>query len=228
MSCSSASTEPNAASCWRPLAGFIYLIFNPRYTWLKGSVALRDSLSSGNKIAQPDVSLQDHAASFQNALLEIGQRVLAHVLEQCRAAELWALMCWVVRRARYFSASICHVSLAGGAGIVLFTVQHNFEHAYASSTARLGLRHRRDRGHELSDPAGMVELVYRQHRLSPHSPSLANIPDYRLVDCHDEYEHLFAGVTRVKLSQVNGALKCILWDRHARQIISVAEYQQRA
>ena len=54
----------------------------------------------------------------------------------------------------------------------------------------------------------------------------ANIPNYQLVACHAEYEHLFDRVARVKLSQVCGALRCILWDRHARRIISLAEYQR--
>jgi len=54
----------------------------------------------------------------------------------------------------------------------------------------------------------------------------ANIPNYQLVACHAEYEHLFNRVARVKVSQVCGALQCILWDRHARRIISLAEYQR--
>jgi hypothetical protein len=38
---------------------------------------------------------------------------------------------------------------------------------------------------------------------------------------------LFSSVTRVKLSEVLGASKCILWDTRAHRIISVAEYQRR-
>jgi len=119
------------------------------------------------------------------------------------------------------------VSVAGGAGIVLFTVQHNFEHSYASD----GERWDHDTGaiegtSFLILPSWLnwftVNIGYHHiHHLS------ASIPNYRLVACHDEYQHLFVDVTRVKLSEVPGALKCILWDTRAQRIISVAEYQQQ-
>lgn len=36
----------------------------------------------------------------------------------------------------------------------------------------------------------------------------------------------FSSVTRLRLAEVPGALKCILWGRRAQRIISVAEYRQ--
>jgi omega-6 fatty acid desaturase (delta-12 desaturase) len=47
-----------------------------------------------------------------------------------------------------------------------------------------------------------------------------------LAECHNEYQHLFTDVTRIELSQIHKALKCILWDTRSRRIISVAEYRQ--
>ena len=47
-----------------PLVGFIYLIFNPRFTWMKGSIGLLIH-TVRRKMAQPAVSLQAHAASYQ-------------------------------------------------------------------------------------------------------------------------------------------------------------------
>ena len=54
----------------------------------------------------------------------------------------------------------------------------------------------------------------------------ASIPNYCLSECHKEYQELFSRVTRLKLSEVLGALKCILWDTRTQRIISVAEYHQ--
>ena len=45
---------------------------------------------------------------------------------------LWVLMCWAFGTALFFSIYLISASLAGGAGIILFTVQHNFEHSYAT------------------------------------------------------------------------------------------------
>lgn len=57
-----------------------------------------------------------------------------------------------------------------------------------------------------------------------HHPS-AGVPNYRLAACQDQYQSLFSNVTRVRLHEVPGAVKCILWDQSTRRIISVAEHQ---
>ena len=140
----------------------------------------------------------------------------------------WVAMCLICGTAQFFSIYVLTVSIAGGAGIVLFTVQHNFKHAYASDSTHWD--------HDTGAIEGTSFLVlprwlnwctvnigyHHIHHLS------ASIPNYRLVECHEEYEHLFTRVTRVKLNESLGALKCILWDRSAHRIISIEEYQQRA
>src|SRR5580704_6428948 len=136
----------------------------------------------------------------------------------------WGIMCWYCGSALFFTIYLLSVSLAGGLGIVLFTVQHNFEHAYASGSERWDYDAGAIEGTSfLALPGWLnwftVNIGYHHiHHLS------ANIPNYCLVECHDEYQHLFSRVTRVKLSEVLGALKCILWDTRAQRIISVAEY----
>ena len=85
----------------------------------------------------------------------------------------------------------------------------NFEHSYASDSERWD----RDTGaiegtSFLILPRWLnwftVNIGYHHiHHLS------ANIPNYRLAECHREFQHLFSRVTRVKLCEVLGALKCI-------------------
>src|SRR3954468_20551196 len=54
----------NARAIWlAPLAGFLYLVFNPRINWIKGSGSLLRHLFI-NKRAQPGLSLKAHAQSF--------------------------------------------------------------------------------------------------------------------------------------------------------------------
>jgi acyl-lipid omega-6 desaturase (Delta-12 desaturase) len=209
-----------------PVAGFIYLIFNPRFTWIKGSAAWALHVF-GEKLRRPRSSLREHAASFRCRHWKTSREYSNMFWNNVVLLGIWALMCWACGGGLFFSIYLLTVSVAGGIGIVLFTVQHNFEHAYASSSERWD--------YETSAIEGTSYLVlpdwlnwftanigyHHIHHLS------ANIPNYRLVDCHAEYEHLFAGVTRVKLSQVYGALQCILWDRDGRRIISVTEYRQR-
>jgi omega-6 fatty acid desaturase (delta-12 desaturase) len=209
-----------------PLAGFIYLIFNPRLTWMKGTAAWALH-TCGRKLKQPGSSLREHVASFRCRHWKSSREYSNMFWNNVVLLGIWALMCWACGSALFFSIYLLSVSIAGGIGIVLFTVQHNFEHAYASSDEHWDYDTGAIEGTSyLALPHWLnwftVNIGYHHiHHLS------ANIPNYRLVDCHAEYEHLFADVTRVKLSQVRGALKCILWDRHARRIISVAEYRQR-
>jgi omega-6 fatty acid desaturase (delta-12 desaturase) len=209
-----------------PLAGFIYLIFNPRFTWLEGSIGLMVRLVRG-KIAAPHVSLRDHAAGYQTRYWKSSREYWHMFWNNVVLLSVWALMCWACGALLFSAVYVITVSVAGGAGIVLFTVQHNFTHSYASDSKHWDFDTGAIRGTSfLVLPRWLnwctVDIAYHHiHHLS------ANIPNYALARCHDEYQHLFADVTRVRLAQVHGALKFILWDTHARQIISVAEYQEQ-
>jgi len=140
---------------------------------------------------------------------------------------LWALMCGAFGTMRFFTIYLLSASLAGGVGVVLFTVQHNFDHSYASDSRHWDYETGAIRGTSfLILPRWLnwftANIGYHHvHHIS------SRIPNYRLVGCHNEYRHLFADVTRLKLSQVPEALKCILWDTRIQRIISVAEYRRQ-
>ena len=197
-----------------PLAGFIYLIFTPRFTWLKGSIGLLIH------------SLKAHAGAYRTRYWKSAREYRHMLWNNLVLLSAWALMCYECGAERFFCIYLLSVSIAGGVGIVLFTVQHNFNHAYASD----GEHWDQDAGalegtSYLLLPRWLnwftVDIGYHHiHHLS------ASIPNYRLARCHEEYQELFAGVTRVRLREVLGALRCILWDRRAQRIISVAEYRQ--
>jgi omega-6 fatty acid desaturase (delta-12 desaturase) len=209
-----------------PLVGFIYLIFNPRFTWLKGSVGLVIHLVR-QKLAQPGRTLLEHAASYQTRYWKSLREYRHMLVNNLVLLSVWALMCYACGAALFFFIYLLTVSFAGGAGVVLFTVQHNFEHSYATDSERWDHDTGAIEGTSfLILPSWLnwftVNIAYHHiHHLS------ASIPNYCLVECHDEYEHLFSNVTRVKLSQVASALDCILWDTRAQRIISIAEYRQR-
>lgn len=210
-----------------PLAGFIYLIFNPRFTWMKGSIGLIVH-TLRRQLAAPGESLRAHAASYRTRYWS-SPREYRHMLwNNLVLLSVWAAMCWACGPARFFSIYLLSLSVAGGLGIVLFTVQHNFEHSYASENANWDLDTGALEGTSFLVLPGWlnwftVNIGYHHvHHLS------AAIPSYRLVACHDEFQHLFARVTQLELGQVLGALRCILWDTRARRIISVAEYLERS
>src|SRR6185369_16900224 len=116
-----------------PFVGFVYLIFNPRFTWIKGSIGLASHVVA-RRVAPPDLSLRSLAADFKTRYWQ-SVREYRHMLwNNVVLLSVWALMCWGIGSVRFFAIYLISVSLAGGAGILLFAVQHNFEHAYASDT----------------------------------------------------------------------------------------------
>jgi omega-6 fatty acid desaturase (delta-12 desaturase) len=209
-----------------PFAGLIYVILNPRFTWLKGSIGLVSHIVKG-KVAQPNLSIKVHAASFETRYWRSDKEYWHMFWNNIVLLSVWLLMCWQFGTVLFFTIYLISGSLAGGAGVVLFTVQHNFRHSYASDGKFWDFDAGAIEGSSFLILPGWLNWFtanigyHHIHHLS------AKIPNYCLVRCHNEYRHLFSGVTRVKLFQVPQALKYILWDTRARRIISVSEYRQQ-
>lgn len=213
-----------ARSIWiAPVAGFMYLIFNPRITWLKGSLGLAADVVR-RKIAQPRVSIRAHAAQFKTPYWTSAAEYWHMFWNNVVLLSAWVAMSWLVGPALFFSVYLVSLSLAGAAGIVLFAVQHNFEHSYASANQDWDYDTAALHGSSfLHLPRWLnwftANIAYHHiHHLS------SRIPNYRLAQCHERYRDLFRDVTRVKLLHIPSALKFILWDTRARRIVSVAEY----
>ena len=103
--------------------------------------------------------------------------------------------CWLLEPLLFVLVYVSSLSLAGGAGIVLFTVQHNFDHSYASGNAGWDYDQAALEGTSfLILPRWLnwltVDMAYHHvHHLS------GRIPNYRLKACHNENQALFAEVT---------------------------------
>jgi len=209
-----------------PFVGFVYLILNPRLTWLRGTLGLMAHVMRRRK-AEPQRSMRSHASTFTTPYWE-SEREYRHMLwNNVALLSVWVVMCWGIGPVRFFTIYLVSVSLAGGAGVLLFAVQHNFEHAYASDTKRWDSDAGAIYGTSfLILPQWLnwftADIAYHHiHHLS------AQIPNYRLVQCHREYEGLFSEVNRVQLTRVRHALRYMLWDPHAERLISLAEYEQQ-
>ncbi|MGH8759688.1 MAG: fatty acid desaturase [Burkholderiales bacterium] len=209
-----------------PFAGFVYLVINPRLTWLKGSIRLVGHIVK-RKIAQPGKSIGAHAAEFETPYWTSAQEYWHMSWNNIVLLGGWAVMCFLMGPALFFAVYLVSVSLAGAAGIALFTVQHNFRHAYASSDEGWDYDTAAIHGTSFLILPGWLNwftanIAYHHvHHLS------VRIPNYCLVQCHEEFAHLLSDVARIKLSEIPQALKYILWDTRARRIISTAEYEQQ-
>jgi len=179
------------------------------------------------KISEPDLPLRSLGLGFKTRYWNSRKEYWHMFWNNVVLLSAWALMCWAIGASLFFAIYAISVSLAGGAGILLFTVQHNFEHAYAADTERWDY----DTG-AIDGTSFLVlprwlnwftaNIAYHHvHHLS------AKIPNYRLVQCHEENAELFAAVRRVRLSEIYRSLQCLLWDKQAQRIVSFDEFHQQ-
>ncbi len=210
-----------------PIGGFQYLILNPRYTWIVGSFGLIGHVLK-RKLAQPGISFRAHAATFKTPYWNDVKEYWHMFWNNVVLLAAWVLMSLWLGPALFFSVYLASISLAGGAAILIFTVQHNFEHSYASDSESWDGDEAVLHGTSfLALPSWLnwftANIAYHHiHHLS------ARIPNYCLAECHEEFRDLFTGVRRIGLFQVREALRHILWDTESRRIISVAEFRRQA
>ena len=204
-------------SIWlAPLGGFFYLIFSPRPTWLRATVALaRHALRGAGRepdLAQRSAFGTSYCASLADYRHMLWNNVALLLIALCLAISIGPM--------RFLLFYLVPLSFAGGAAIVLFSVQHNFEDSYASDNQDW------DRQRASIDGTSFLllpkwlnwftaDIAYHHvHHLC------ARVPNYRLAECHDTHRELFSGVRRITLAQVPHHARCILWDRASRRIVA--------
>lgn len=204
-----------------PVAGFLYFLLNPRINWLRASfhLARRRLARADGSGARPDAPPRYCASmahyrymSWNNLALFAG----------------WAAMAWAVGPWPFLICYVVSNSLAGGYGIILFTVQHNFEHSYASANEGWDRDEAALSGTSFLILPGWLNWITADAAYHHVHHLCASVPNYRLAACHKEHELLFSGVSRVRLFEIPSALKHVLWDMTARRLVSVAEVMGRA
>jgi omega-6 fatty acid desaturase (delta-12 desaturase) len=208
-----------------PIVGFIYLIFNPRYTWFVGSMGFLAHIGR-RALYRLGLSATQPAETFKTRYWKNRKEYWHMSANNIVLLSIWLGMSYAWSPLTFFTIYLVSLSMAGAAGIILFTVQHNFEHSYATDCDRWDYATGAMQGTAyLVLPAWLnwftADMGYHHiHHLS------AKIPNYRLAECHDDHSDLFIDVTRIRLSQMRATLKCILWDISAQRIISIGEYRQ--
>lgn len=203
-----------------PLAGLMYLIVNPRLNWLRGVAGL---------LRHQVLRLLGRASGpFETRRWASREQFWHMTANNIVLLALWAAHCVWFGAERFFPAYLVATSFAGGIGIVLFTVQHNFEHSYATGDQGWDYDTAAIRGTSYLALPGWLnwftaDIGYHHiHHIS------ARIPNYRLAACHAEYRHLFGEVKRLTLGDVRKSLDYLLWDEGTQRIITVDEYLSAA
>ena len=208
-----------------PLGAFMYFIFNPRFNWIFGSIKFIYEVT-GKKFNNKKIPLKIIIAENKSRFWRSGMEYLHMTLNNIVLLSIWFAASWYFGAGTFFTVYIISLSLAGAAGIIIFTIQHNFEDSYASDTDNWDYHFAALRGTSfLTFPKVInwfgADIAYHHvHHLS------ATIPNYQLANCHHEYAHLFEEVTRLKMRDIAKSFSYILWDVKNHKLISVAQYDQ--
>ena len=195
-----------------PVAGFLYFLLNPRINWLRASVHL---LRRRGRAGRPAAAVPRYCASMAHYRFMTWNNLAL--------IAAWGAMAWWVGPLPFFACYIVSGSLAGGYGIVLFTVQHNFEHSYASANEGWDRDAAALHGTSFLVLPRWLNWITADAAYHHVHHLCASVPNYRLAACHDAHALLFSDVRRVGLFEIPGALKHVLWDMTARRLVSVAE-----
>lgn len=206
-----------------PAGAFMYFIFNPRFNWMLGSIKFLLGVIS-KKLQNIQTPLKTLVAEQPTRFWKTGKEYWHMTLNNIVLLSFWAIACWYFGSAAFFTVYLISLSFAGAAGIIIFTIQHNFEDSYASDTQHWDYYLAALKGTSFLKLPKIInwfgaDIAYHHiHHMS------AAIPNYNLSACHQEYAHLFEAVPRLKLSDIAKSFKFILWDSSAQKIISIAQY----
>lgn len=208
-----------------PVGAFMYFIFNPRFNWVLGSLKFVFEVLV-NKSKNLKTPFKTLVATHQSRYWKSGKEYLHMTLNNLALLSIWAVASWYFGAFAFFSVYIVSLSLAGAVGIIVFTIQHNFEGSYASNSKDWDYHHAALKGTSFLIFPKIInwfgaDIAYHHiHHIS------ARIPNYNLARCHQEYAHLFDEVHRLRLGDIAKSFKYILWDSSGQRIISVAQHDQ--
>jgi acyl-lipid omega-6 desaturase (Delta-12 desaturase) len=207
-----------------PLAGLMYLIMQPRVNWLRGTLELATFVLH-EKRRQPEVALRDLAKQFRTRRWNSAAEYRHMTLNNLVLLALWLFMSLWLGPALFFGLYLLSAALSGAAGLVLFTVQHNFEHSYAGDDQQWDYDEAALYGSSFLVLPGWMNWCtanigyHHLHHLS------ARIPSYRLAACHAQNAALFAEVPRLTLADIRPSLDYLLWSPAQRRLLTVAEHR---
>jgi len=208
-----------------PLGAFMYFIFNPRFNWIVGSIKFFFTILN-SKLKHLQTPIKVLVQGYESRLWKSGKEYWHMTLNNIVLLSIWFAASHFFGTATFFTVYIISLSLGGAAGIIIFTIQHNFDGSYASND--------KDWNYYLGALKGTSFLTFPKlinwfgadiayhhvHHIS------ASIPNYNLAKCHREYTHLFTEVTRIRLRDISHAFKHILWNINEQKIISIEQYEQ--
>jgi omega-6 fatty acid desaturase (delta-12 desaturase) len=200
--------------------GFFYLVIQPRLTLALGVFEL---IGQGWAHLKTD-GLRNLGRMFSDSRSKYWQTQAEFwdvLLNNLCVVASWVLLSYAMGPGLFWSLYATVMTLAGAIFIGVFFVQHNFEGAYAHSTADWDYVRGAVEGSSYLDLPPLLkwftaDISYHTiHHLSE------KIPNYNLAACHQANRHLLSEVTTLGLGDLFHCSKFILWDAATNQLVPI-------
>lgn len=198
--------------------GFFYLAIQPRLMLVLGSY---DFFCYGlaclkrNSSTSLSTIISSHDSKYWKTKGEFWDLLFNNIF----VVSSWLLLSQLIGPILFLSLYSIMLAIAGAIFICIFFVQHNFEGSYAHKTADWDyIRGAIEGSSYLKLPAILrwftADISYHNiHHLSER------IPNYNLAACHRENRHLLKNVKTLRIRDMAGCAKFILWDAASNSLV---------
>jgi len=117
-------------------AGLFYVLINPRFNWMAGNLTML--LKIIRSLFKFDLTNTIAITKNWKTKYWKGKKDYLHMTyNNLVLISIWFVICNAIGTLEFFAFYVLTCALSGSMGILLFTIQHNFENSYATDTAQV-------------------------------------------------------------------------------------------
>jgi acyl-lipid omega-6 desaturase (Delta-12 desaturase) len=207
--------------------GFFYLVVKPRLSLVLGAIGFVKHLFNSLK-DNPYQGLPRIVMSYKSKHWYTAGEFWDLLFNNIGVITSWVLLSRFLGVGVFFGLYFTTLTFSAAIFIYVFFVQHNFEGTYAHKTAGWDYLLGAIEGSSYLEFPTIIKWFsanigyHNIHHLSER------IPNYNLEACHNANAHLLGNIKTLKMGDMYGCSRFLLWDAAADRLISIEEFRGRA
>lgn len=205
--------------------GFFYLVVRPRLQLLLGiwewACAIAGQIQQEGWLVLR--TLKGRTLAFQSSHWYTGAEFVDLFANNlCVLITWWLMGCWL-GHGLFWSCYAVVMTCSAAIFICIFFVQHNFPDSYAHTSADWSYFKGALEGSSNLLLPGILNWFSADIAFHSIHHLCERIPNYRLKACHQANGHLLGGCTYLRLADLPGCFKLILWDSANQKLVAMAD-----
>jgi omega-6 fatty acid desaturase (delta-12 desaturase) len=207
--------------------GFFYLAIKPRLALIAGTYGFIGHVLTCLK-KEPGMGLGRMVSSYQSKNWYTAGEFWDLLFNNICVVGSWIGLGYLMGFGFFFSVYSITLTLSAAIFICVFFVQHNFDGSYAHKTEGWDYILGAIAGSSYLELPTLLkwfsaDIGYHNiHHLSER------IPNYNLEACHQKNAHLLVHSKKLRINDIPGCFKFILWDSASNRLASIASFRQSA